>query len=218
MPEVRWLSLSGICSVLCTTPDHIWWLVKNGYLESIPGKAPKQKSDARFLDPSAAFAERLRTTEMIYQRRYPLPSDMDIDSKCIFSRPEVALLMGWTEAYARKYLLRNKIPHVKIGDKRTGGLCLYSAKTIRQMIWKKQGRSLTAQRTPFLIPELVELFRRQPVESDFHTDQQVAEDAVLEKKLSRLLKLPREKKEAAIREFWSKVSISKEVVACLKAE
>jgi len=216
MSEVRWLSMSGICSLLSTTPDHIWWLVKNGYLESIPGKAPKQRTDARFLDPSPAYADKLRTTEMIYRRRFPLPSDMDIDSKCIFTRSEVALLMGWTQPYAEKYLMQNKIPHVKIGTARTGGLCLYSAKTIRQMLWKKQGRSLTAQRAPFLIPELVELFRKKPAEDDSPTDSQILEDERLQKKLSRLLKLPAKEKEAAIRAFWSKVQVAKDVAALLK--
>lgn len=217
MSEQRWLSLTGICSILSTTSDHIWWLVKNGYLEMIPGKGNESKSGARFLDPTPEYLNKLRTTELIYGRRFPMPADFDLDSKCIFSRSEVGVLMGWTSRYTHQFFARHKeIPCVKTCTSKTGGLCLYSAKEIRKMIWKKQGKSTTYQSAPFLIPGLIELFRSRFTNEDGPTDAEFAEDAVLQKKLQRLLKLPREQREAAVKEFMAKVQLAKEVAGLLK--
>ena len=211
MPETqRWLSLIGICNTLQTNPKHIQWLVKQGFLEYIPDRSNKNQG-SRYLDPTPQYADRLRLAEVIYRRRFPLPADIDIDSKAIFTSAELAVLMGWTPNYTDKFLFTHKPPCVKIGGGKTGGLRLFSAKTIRELIWRRKGRKVSAQKSPFLISELLEFFQKRMADDDVPTDAQFADDERLQKKLTRLLKMPSPQREEALREFLAKVELAKEI-------
>lgn len=205
-----WLSLDGICNTLKTTRPHVKWLVANNYLEMIPG--PKKGFDgSRFLDPTPAYADRLRLAEMIYQRRVPLPADMDLSEKAILTRSEIATILGWTDNYAQRYLKDNKVASVKIGALKHGGVRLYTVMAVRQMLWRRQGRKTSAQRSPFLITELIDFFLKHAAEAadGIPTDADLAEDDVFQKKLRAVLKMPAGKKEAAMRELWQKVETAK---------
>jgi len=216
MHQQAWLSLDGICNVLQTSVSHIRWLVSHNYLETLPGSKPGIQN-ARFLDPTPAYADRLRTTEMIYQRRVPLPADMDMSGKAIFTRAEMAVILGWTDNYARGYLKDNEVPCVKIGKIKHGGLNLYTAQTLRSLLWRRRGRKLSKQKAPFLISDLIEWFLKQDaIEIDgIPTDAEFAEDALFQKKLKMILKMPSPQKEAAMRELWSKVELAKQAATSL---
>jgi hypothetical protein len=217
MNTQTWLSLDGICNVLRTTRPHIQWLVKNNYLEMIPGHKPGFHN-GRFLDPTPMYAERLRVAEMIYRRRNPLPADMDLSEKAIFTRAEIAAVLGWSEQYAVVYLKKKKVPAVKIGGGRTGGLKLYTAKTVRELLWRRNGRKTSAQRAPFLIQELIDWFLKHEsaAAEGVPTDAAFAEDDLFQKKLRAILKMPEGQKQRAMRELWEKVELAKSAAAFLE--
>lgn len=207
-----WLSLDGICNTLKTARPHIKWLVANNYLEMIPG--PKKGLEGcRFLDPTPAYADRLRLAEMIYQRRVPLPADMDLSEKAILTRTEIAAILGWTDNYAQRYLKDNKVPSVKIGAVKHGGVRLYTVKAVRDMLWRRRGRKagVSANRAPFLVAELIDFFLKHAAEAadGIPTDADFAEDDLFQKKLRAILKMPTGKKELAMRELWQKVETAK---------
>ena len=210
MPETmqRWLSLTGICDVLQTSPRHIEWLVKNRFLEKIP--AHPRKGGARYLDPTPEYAVRLRLTEMIYGRRVPLPAWFDYSEKALFTKNEIAVICGWTEMYVVKYLHQHKVPAIKCGHPKTG-LCLYTAKTVRDILWRKSGKRFGPQKGPFLLSELIAWFWKHQADAgeDIPTDRQFLDDARLQKKLERILKMKSPQREQALRDMLAKVGLAK---------
>jgi hypothetical protein len=202
----RWLNLNAICERLQTTPPHIQFLVKNGFLESIPGT---KKQGARYLDPTDKYAERLRVTEIIYARKNPVTLEGDISEKALFTKNEIAAITGWSHLYTVKYLHQHKVPAIKCGNQKTG-LCLYTAKTVREILWRRSGRRLSPQRAPFLIEELVAFFRKMP-EDDIPTDVQLEQDDRLRKKMERMLKLPSPQKEQALQDLMAKTVLARQV-------
>ena len=216
--EQKWLSLTGICNVLQTTAKHIRWLVKNGYLEMIPGPTGNQWFvGARFLDPTPQYAERLRTTEMIYGRRVALPAEIDLDPKCIFTRSEIAALTGWRLNYIELLTRRKKLPFVKAGTRR-GAVALYSALTVREIIRHREKRSTSKQHSPFLLQHLITWFQKQQAETESLTPTaaEVAADDKLHRQIKKLLSLPAGEKTAAVRDLWEKVETAKAVAVLLK--
>lgn len=212
----RWLSLDGICTTLQTTKAHVLWLAKNGHLEVIWGSGGQKYAKARFLDPTPKYAERLRLAEMIYNRRYPIPEDFDLPSAALFTKREMAELMGWSLNYASQFLFKHKeVPSIRVST-----YLLYSAATIRSLIWRRRGRSTVHQRAPFLIKELIAWFLKfqQSEEEEIPTDLDFKEDDLLQRKLTRLSKMPSPERETAMREFYEKVVIAKQVAAALKTE
>jgi len=219
--EQRWISLTGICNVLKSNKNHIQWLVKNNYLEMIPGKANERLLGARFLDPTPDYAAKLRTSELIYERRHPLPSDVDVDGKAIFTKAEIAELLGMNISTLRNYLWNHKIPCIKLSGRGRAGLQLFTAKTVRQLIWTRQEtRTLCKQRGPFLLKELIDYFVKAQAEADATTptDLQFKQDDILHKKMARLLKLPLDQRETAVRDLMEKVEMAQQVVHCLKTK
>lgn len=211
MNQQTWLSLDGICNVLQTTRQHISWLVKNNYLEILPsGNGFKH---ARFLDPTPAYADRLRLAELIYQRRVALPADMDISGKAIFTRAEIAAILGWSENYAQQYLKEHDVESVKLGKVKHGGLRLYTVRAVRDMLWRRSGRkqAASAQKSPFLLQELVAWFlkHQEAAAEGIPTDAEFEDDAVFQKKLAAILKLPMHQRQEAMRDLWGKVEMAK---------
>ena len=217
MNEQIWLSIDGICNVLQTSRDHIRWLVKNNYLEMIPGPV-KGLAGGRFLDPTPEYADRLRTAEMIYQRRQPLPAEIDLSGKALFTRAEIAVLLGWTDSYAQQYLKDHKVESVKLGTTKTGGLRLYTARGVRDLLWRRRGRKLSAQKAPFLVTDLIEWFLRHEIEEadGIPTDAEFVEDQAFQKKLKSILKMGSPHRDAALRDLWGKVSLAQEAAALLR--
>jgi hypothetical protein len=213
----RWLSLDGICTVLQTTHKHVLWLAKNGHLEVLWGNGSRKQIDARFLDPTPKYAERLRLAEMIYMRRYPVDEDFDLPTAALFTKRELAQIMGWTIGYARKFFAMNRdIPSIKVA----GNLVLYPASTIRDLIWLRRDRTLSKQKAPFLLKELIAWFVKFQAaeEEEVPTDLEFQEDDLLHRKLTRLSKLPSPEREVAMRDFYDKVALAKQVASVVKTE
>jgi len=206
--EQRWLSLDGICTRLNISKDHALWLAKKGYLSVIWGNKTNKYTAARFLDPTPEYAEKLKFCEAVYGRTFSLP--IDIPTTALLTIREVALIMNWKLVYARHYLYEKKIPAIKVGRYH-----LYSVETVRDLLWRRQGRKLSKQRSPFLIQNLIDFFLKYQAEEaeEVPTDIQFAEDDLLQRKLIRLSKM---KDPAALRDFLEKVALAKKVSSSLK--
>ena len=217
--EQRWLSLTGICNVLLTTPQHIRWLVNNNYLEMIPGNLGFKS--ARFLDPTPAYADKLKITELIYNRRCPWPGEMDLEGKALFTKAEIAALLGISPIAMNSYLIAHKVPCIKTDTNKRTALRFYTTKTVRSLIWQRQKtRTTSKQQSPFLLEELIQFFMTAQAEAEATTptDLDFKQDDILYKKMAKLLKMPSPEKEVAVRDLWDKVEIAKKIADCLKTK
>jgi len=205
--EQRWLSLDGICTTLGMSKEQIKYLVSIGALVSLKGKS-NMGSNARYLDPTPEYAEKLKFGEALYGRLHPVP--IDIPTTALLTIREVALIMNWKLVYARHYLYEKKIPAIKVGRYH-----LYSVETVRDLLWRRQGRKLSKQRSPFLIQNLIDFFLKYQAEEaeEVPTDIQFAEDDLLQRKLVRLSKM---KDPSALRDFLEKINLTKKIVSLLR--
>lgn len=135
---------------------------------------------------------------------------MELDEKALFTSAEVAVLMGWSPTYAAQYLCHSKVPCIKINPR----LRLYSAATVRDLMWRRNGRPRTKQHNPYLLTQLIAWFRKNSA-AEVPTDRQYAEDREMEKRLKRLLRLPKEQQKSAINDFMKKCDLAKRVVQLL---
>lgn len=208
MDRANWLSLTGICTTLNISHKHAIWLAKRGFLPCIRGRNGAVWIEARFLDPTPEYAEKLRLGEALYGRLYPVPVDLELAG--LLTIREVAEIMGWKINYARQFAYKGKIgPVVKIGITE-----FYSIKDVRKIYWKRRGRGLSKQASPFLVRELIDYFLKTTAEaeSEVPSDAQFAEDEILQRKLVRMSKLKSPEREAAFAEFYRKVALAKSTV------
>lgn len=205
--EQRWLSLDGIATTLSMTHNAVQRLAREGALVTI-GKG----NSLRFLDPTPEYANKLRFAEVIYSREQGLPKDLSLAG--LLTANEIAVIMGWTLAYARTYLIRYKVQGVKLGMYK-----LYPVKTVRDILWRRQDRKTSSSRAPFLIEHMIQFFLKyHAAESeDLPTDSQFAADDDLQRKLTRMLKMKSPAREQALQEFWAKVETAKAVAAALRS-
>ena len=208
MTEQRWLSLTGICTTLQMTEWNIKTLVKQGVLVKIG-----TSKDTRYLDPTPEYAEKLKLGEALYGRLYPIP--FDLSTTALISTRELAEILGWKLKYARQYVWREDVPHIRVGL-----YDLYTVATVRDLLWKRQGRKFAGRRSPFLIPQLIDFFMRQLAREneEVPTDEQFAQDDLIERKLVRMSKLKSPDKEAAFADFYRKVELSRQVAAAMTPE
>jgi hypothetical protein len=210
----RWLSLIGICDLLSTTEKNIKWLVKNGYLEMIPGRGNGKYLTARFLDPSPEYAQRLKLAETIYGRRQILPAELNIPGASIFTITELAEILGWSAARASRLVVKRKIVSVAGGPK----LRYFSATQIRNILWKRTDRKQAYQRAPYLLQELIDYFWRYEANQRklVPSDAAFAEDDLLMKKWELMARMDPEDRDLAMQEFLEKVRAAKDIAASLK--
>lgn len=210
--QQRWLSLEGICSTLSLSHTNIKYLVNQGVIPIMHTRGKDFKT-ARFLDPTPEFAEKMKLGEALYGRLDPIPHDLDF--KCLLTVREVAEIMGWKLYYARKYMKVYKIQGV-----RAGKYYLYPVQTIREFLWKRNGRALAHQRSPFILSRLVAWFlQHHNADNDvIPTDQELAKDDVMMRKLTRISKLKGPRREEALKEFLEKVEMAKMVALQLSQE
>jgi hypothetical protein len=202
-PLQRWLSLDGICTTLNINRAHALWLAKQGYLEYIPGPGNKKTAQARFLDPTPAYADRLRMGEALYGRQM-LPSNLEFTA--LLTMREMAEVLGWDFRRMQRFVYKNKVPHIKAGH-----YSLYSVAALRDIMWRRNGRKLAKQRAPFLISEIIDFFHsmRLRSEEEVPTDAQFAADDLLQRKLARMMQMPSPQRELAMKEFQDKVALAK---------
>jgi hypothetical protein len=204
----RWLSISGISTVLNITPTQVKTLYKQRLLVRI-GKRPQ---DYRYLDPTPEYAERLRLAAVMLSKNTEV--NIDLPMTFLLTAREVAEIMGWSLIHARHFLQDNKVPCWK-GKNRAA---LYSVSTVRDLIFKRQGRKLSKQQAPFLLNDLLGYFKRFQAEEEavVPTDDQFAEDEALQKKIRWMMRQPSPQREAMLSDFLEKVELAKSAVQVVR--
>ena len=201
----RWLSLSGISTVLNLTPTQ----VKRLYNQKLLVRIGKRPQDYRYLDPTPEYAERLRLAAIMLSK-----TDVHINLPLTFllTTREIAEIMGWTQQYAQVYLREKSIPNFK-GKNRVR---LYSVSAVRDLIWKRNGRGkFSKQMAPALIPDLINFFHRFKTAEEVvvPTDAAFAEDEALQKKIVWMMKQPSPQRETMLADFIEKMELAKRVVS-----
>ena len=207
--EQRWLSLSGISTVLNLTPIQIKLLHKQHYLVRI-GKRP---DEYRYLDPTPEYAERLRLAAVMLSKNDRV--NIDLPMSAILTVREVAEIMNWSLNHAKKYLLENRIPHFKAGVR----INLYSVTEVRDMIFRRNGRGkFSKQLAPFLLTEILEYHKRFQAEEEsiVPTDAAFERDAELSKKIKWMMRQPQ--REVLLADFVEKLELAKQVVSLLQSQ
>jgi hypothetical protein len=206
----RWLSLTGISATLNLTGTQIKLLHKQRYLVRI-GKRPQ---DYRYLDPTPEYAERLRLAAVMLSKNSQV--NIDLPMTFLLTAREVAEIMGWSLIHARNFLQDNKVPCWK-GKNRAA---LYSVSTVRDLIFKRQGRHLHKQKAPFMLPELV-AFAKRFIDSEaaiVPTDEQFKADAELQKKMELVMRQSSPGREVMLADLLEKLELAKQVVQTLESK
>ena len=205
MPDLpqRWLSLSGICTVLNLTPSQVKTLYRNKFLVRI-GKNPP---DYRYLDPTPEYAERLRLAAVMLSKNHSHNIPIDLPLTSLLTMREIAEIMDWSLHKTVRLLERGKVPCFK-GKNRVR---LFSVSDVRDFIWKRNGRK-NKYTAPLLLSELIVYFRRFQAaeEAIVPTDAQFAADEALQKKITWLMKQPN--REVLLADFIQKVELAKQVL------
>jgi hypothetical protein len=183
------------------------WLAKQGHLVVLWGDKGKTIPRARFLDPTPEYAQKLRLAEAMYGRLFPIPKDLNMVT--ILTTAEVASIMGWKYGYAQRFLSEKKIPYTKIGLYN-----VYSVAAIRDLLWKRQGRKRAFKRAPVLLEHLIRFFAAQYARENevVPTDEEFAADDLLVRKLERMAKLPPAERAEAMREFYGKTALARDLL------
>lgn len=199
-----WLSLSGICDRLRLSPTQVRQLAKKGCLAVLKGK---NNVEARYLDPTPEYAEQLRLGAIIHQRRFPVPAGLT--EKALLTARECCELLGMKYSKFTSYVRRH------------GGTCirvdkthhLYSPLFVREAMLRRSKRTLHKQLAPYLLSEMIELFRsRLSAEvSLIPTDAEFAADEKLQLRLSNIVT------ESQKADFAQKVKLAQEIVQILES-
>jgi DNA-binding transcriptional MerR regulator len=200
----RWLSITGICTVLNLTPSQVLHLYKKGFIVRI-GDRP---SNHRYLEPTPEYAERLRTAAvMLSKDRY---INVELPITFLFTIRELAHLMGWSIYYARLYMQRNTPPCIQSKNRTK----LYTATTIRDLIFKRHGRKMAGKKSPLLLSEVIQYFHRFMAEEEsiVPTDEQFKQDDQLMKKIKWAMKAKSPERETMLQDLMEKIELAKEFV------
>lgn len=217
MSEQRWLSLTGICSTLQTTPKHALWLAKQGYIGVLWGRGSMKIKESRFLDPTPEFAVKLQTTEAMYGRLWPIPKDLSLTG--LLTAQEISVVSGMSLSYTKKAIKRAGLVPVKMGTKANrfmAGTNVFSVKDVRDFLWRRQDRKKGVKRNPFLLAEIIDYFlKHHAAESEeVPTDSMFKDDDLLMRKLDRLTRM---KDPKALKDFYDKVALAKSVSDSIRA-
>ena len=204
MSEQRWLSLDMLATTLRLPKAIIRGLVKKGCLVRI-----KTAAGDRYLDPTPEYAAQLKIASVIHQKLYTIPEG--VTEKALLTTAEVGEILGMTPKNAQNWLTRHKPQSFKIRAR----LRLYTVAGIRECLWRREGRYLSKQKAPFLIPELVAFFRKHYAEETalIPTDKEFRQDEILQRKLERLAQMG----ESAQMDFAAKVELARKIVQILES-
>lgn len=124
--------------------------------------------------------------------------------------------MGWSIRHARHFLEDTKTPCYKSANRAR----LYSVTTVRDLIFKRQGRHLAKQKAPMLLSEMIAYFRRFQAteESIVPTDADFERDAELQKKITWIMKHPSPQREVMLADFVEKLELARKVVSSLQSQ
>jgi hypothetical protein len=198
----RWLSISGLSTVLNLTSTQIKTLYKQKLLVRIG----KNASEYRYLDPTPEYAERLRLAAVMLSKNPAVPTDLPLTF--LLTIREVAEILQWNLTYAEQYLREKKVPCFKAASRTR----FYSVTAVRDMLFQRSDRKLSKQQGPFLLSDILMYFRRFQAaeESIVPTDSQFLEDAALQKKITWLMRQPN--RDVLLADFVSKMELAKRVL------
>ena len=203
--EQQWLSLSGMCDRLRLAPGQVRTLIRKGCLATI-GK--KGTPAFRLLDPSPEYAEQLRLGAILHQRHFPVPAGLS--EKALLTSSECAELLGMKPKKMMLYLKRNfpMVASVKVDKSHF----LYSPLIVREAMLKRSKKTLSKQKSPFLLEELITLFRTRLSDevSLIPTDKEFLADEALQQRLAMIVT----KSQKA--DFAQKVKLAKQIVQILE--
>lgn len=207
MPDIpqRWLSLSGLCNTLNLLPYQI----KRLYNQKLLVRIGKRPEDHRYLDPTPEYAEKLRLAAVLLSKQAFI--NVNLPMSYLLTIREVAEILGWSLKHAQTCLAKYKIPCIKSSNR----VKLYTAASVRNLIWKRQGRKIADKTAPLLLSEMILFFKRFQAaeEAIVPTDSQFAEDADLQKKITWLMRQPN--RDVLLADFVSKMELARQVVAAL---
>ena len=163
------------------------------------------------MDPTPEYAEKLRLGAALYHRAEPVPHDFQ--EMALFTLREMAVILGLTLRAMRVYVHRHEVPHYRINSH----LCLYTAATVRDVLWKRQKKTAAEGRSPFLLTELIDLFRRWNEENPVHSNEEFLADDLVQAKLAQLLKQSEKTRDAAFADFTAKLELARKVVQILES-
>ena len=210
MPDLpqRWLSLSGISTVLNLTPVQI----KTLYNQKLLVRIGKRPNEYRYLDPTPEYAERLRLAAVMLSKNSII--NIDLPMTFLLTIREVAEIMNWSLRHARTFLEDSKAPCYKAKNRAR----LYSVSTVRDLLFQRQGRKLSKQRDPFLLQDLLDYFRRFQAEEEsiVPTDAAFERDAELQRKIKWLMRQPSPQREIMLADFVEKMDLAKQVVSAMR--
>lgn len=204
----RWLSLSGIATVLNVTCTQVKTLYKQKLLVRI-GKNP---ADYRYLDPTPEYAERLRLAAVLLSKRSDVPIDLPLTF--LLTIREVAEIMNWSLRHARDFLEDNKVPCFKSANRAR----LYSVSVVRDFLWRRNGRKLAGKIAPMLLSEIIS-FAQRFVDAEtalMPTDEQFKADEELQRKLAWIMRQKSPQRETILTDLMAKLELAKQVVGAVK--
>lgn len=209
MVDQTWLTIDALSYTLRLPTKYIRWLTEKKFLVAI-GHGPQK----RWLDPTPEYKEQLRMAAVLHHRTLFIPAD--ISELSLVTLRELAELCSWTLSYARIYMKQHpKIPRFRVNSQ----LHLYSITTVREILWRRQGRRYSKQRSPFLITELVDFVRREHEResADIPTDAEHAADEKIQRKLEAIVRRSDKDQEVAKNDFADKVALARKVVQLLES-
>jgi hypothetical protein len=207
MPDLpqRWLSLSGISTTLNLTPTQIKTLYNQKLLVRI-GKRPQ---DYRYLDPTPEYAERLRLAAVMLSKNSQV--NIDLPMTFLLTIREICEITGWSQRKTIRVLEEGKVPCFKSKNMAR----LYSVTTLREIIFKRQGRHFHKQVAPMLLPELV-AFAKRFIDSEaaiVPTDEAFKADAELQKKMHWIMRQKSPQREVIMADLLAKLELAKKVLS-----
>lgn len=210
--EQRWLTVDQVCTTLRLPQSTVLRLCKEGMLPYMNTSSRKPTTATmRVLDPTPEYQEKLRLAAIILFKKYP--EIETVREKALFTRRELDLIVGWKLKTGDNYLSRNRIPAISVGYRKA----LYTADTIRKLLWKRSGRTLADGRSPIVLTELIEWFRKQEAaERDLvPTDAEFLADEKIQNKLGFIARMSDKDRRRAEKDFTYKAELAKRIVQIL---
>jgi hypothetical protein len=210
--EQRWLTLDELCSTLRLKRSTVLELAKKGCLAVIWGHSGRRVIDSRWLDPTAEYKEQLRLGAMIHQKNFPVPPD--VSELALLTIREVAILCNWTIKTARNYVHKHQVEGIRMSKIHV----YYPASMVREILWRRDRKTMSKQRAPFLLTDLIEFFQKRLAAegADLPTDEEFLNDDAIQRKLQRIADMDESDALKARAEFADKVTLARKIVHILE--
>jgi DNA-binding transcriptional MerR regulator len=196
LEEIVWLTFNELCNTLRITPAQCIRLIKTDRIKYV-NWGRNYRTHYRYIDPGSDPKLHILATGT---------ADIDLPSFPVISAAEFATIAGVSQNRIRALTRRGNVK-----PSRMGGVNVYSAKQVRDVLLKRERRT-PRDRKP-LIKDIVKWFLAyyQTEHAESYTKQQLAEDDAIELQLRRMMRLPPAQRSKVMRTFWLKVTLAKQV-------